>query len=315
MIEAQANEQFEAVYEGAPGLAGMLGVQITDPIAETVVVPRTTAGVNEYPPGSGIYAKLLIAPGQTGSYTIVWDDGTTSVVEELRVVAVAETVGGAGYPTTAELVAGSADASLLALDSAQQDALRIAAISAVERYTGQSFAVWIGLRTFDGDGSRVIYLPQRLAELDTLVVARSALTAGDVVLSDDHDRLHTRADLGLLNYYERALWDLSDDPDRFTNGPGTVQITGSWGWKPDEYPPSITTALRLDMEDNASGDNGNEFAARMRVYQQLGIKSASQGDVRFDFANAGDYPPVVVSDRVKAILDNYIWPGVAGRRL
>lgn len=75
MIYSQPEDTFEAVLEGAPtGLAGTLGVRVTDPPAGTTVIARTTAEISESPVGSGVYAVALAAPAVEGTYLVVWDD-------------------------------------------------------------------------------------------------------------------------------------------------------------------------------------------------------------------------------------------------
>lgn len=65
---------FEAVADlGATGLTP--GVRILDNAGATTTA-RTTAGISEYPAGSGIYHKTLTAPAVAGQYTIAWDNGS-----------------------------------------------------------------------------------------------------------------------------------------------------------------------------------------------------------------------------------------------
>ena len=69
---------FEAVAAGfATGLTGTIGVRIIDNAGATTTA-RATAGITEYPAGSGIYAKTLTAPSVAGQYTLVWDNGATT---------------------------------------------------------------------------------------------------------------------------------------------------------------------------------------------------------------------------------------------
>lgn len=58
------------------GLVGTIGVRITDgETPPTTVVARTTSGISEQVPGSGIYSVTLTAPTSAGQYLIVWDTG------------------------------------------------------------------------------------------------------------------------------------------------------------------------------------------------------------------------------------------------
>lgn len=73
-IEALPNSEFEAITgPTVTGLVGTIGVQIV--AGDDVHVPRTTAGIVEEPPGSGIYIATLIAPNFLGLYEIRWDNG------------------------------------------------------------------------------------------------------------------------------------------------------------------------------------------------------------------------------------------------
>lgn len=65
---------FEAVADlGVTGLTP--GVRILDNAGATTTA-RVTAGISEYPSGSGIYYVSLTAPATAGQYTIAWDNGT-----------------------------------------------------------------------------------------------------------------------------------------------------------------------------------------------------------------------------------------------
>ncbi len=72
------SSSFEVVAAGfATGLTGTIGVRIIDNAGATTTA-RVTAGIAEYPAGSGIYAKTLTAPAVAGQYTILWDNGATT---------------------------------------------------------------------------------------------------------------------------------------------------------------------------------------------------------------------------------------------
>jgi hypothetical protein len=92
MIYARPADTFDATTNGAPtGLTGTLGVRVIDQPAGATMLARTTAGISEQPPGSGIYSVTLIAPAIAGSYLVVWDTGGATPVyalEELQVAGV-----------------------------------------------------------------------------------------------------------------------------------------------------------------------------------------------------------------------------------
>jgi hypothetical protein len=104
VIYAAPSTTFEATLTGAPtGLVGTVGVRVLDNAgAETVA--RTTAGIIEFPAGSGFYSVSLAAPSVPGSYTVMWDTGTvgpaTTFTDDL-VVTLSPTVDLIAGPSTA----------------------------------------------------------------------------------------------------------------------------------------------------------------------------------------------------------------------
>lgn len=210
------------------------------------------------------------------------------------------------YPSTAELVAESSVSELTSLTSGEQDQLRRASIAAIEEFTGQRFELEADVtRNVDGTGTKSLYLPKRLESLAVLTVTGSGLTASDVTLSENHDKLTVRADAGIGNYYERVMREFDGNlPLRFAFGTGTVQITGDWGW-PD-CPQDVFDALRIDMEDQALSD-ANALSDTIRSARALGLRDISQGNL----SAAIDYVPSV-SAKVQRLLLPYIWLGPVG---
>jgi hypothetical protein len=77
-MNVRPGQEFEATVSNAPtGLEGTIGFQILDNRG-AAWTPRFTAGIHEYPAGSGFYYAILIAPTVAGQYTILWDTGTIS---------------------------------------------------------------------------------------------------------------------------------------------------------------------------------------------------------------------------------------------
>lgn len=85
-MQVQPNTSYETVNQFATGLTGTVGVRVIDNAGATTTA-RVTAGITEYPAGSGIYQKTLTAPATAGQYTIVWDDTSTFKIVELVVTA------------------------------------------------------------------------------------------------------------------------------------------------------------------------------------------------------------------------------------
>lgn len=106
MITVQPSSSFEATAQFDTALAGTLGVRITDNAGNTTTA-RVTAGIAEYPAGSGIYAVTLTAPATAGQYTLVWDDGAGGdwAIDDLLVTTVIAVSGisGDAYATVDEL--------------------------------------------------------------------------------------------------------------------------------------------------------------------------------------------------------------------
>ncbi len=79
--------------------------------AGATTTARATASIAEYPAGSGVYAKTLVAPLVAGQYTILWDNGATTpgnvAAEDLLVTSTPSYVApsGTAYTTVANLKA------------------------------------------------------------------------------------------------------------------------------------------------------------------------------------------------------------------
>lgn len=216
------------------------------------------------------------------------------------------------YPTTAELVAASTVSELTGLTEAQQDALRQEAIDVIEGVCHQDFLqegtkAEPVARVIDGPGARELYLPKRLVELTALEVPGGALTITDVTLSEDHARLHVTPESDGSTWATRAVAEMTGRTEPvFPDGPGTVTVTGVWGW--EEVPSAIATAIRLDMEDRALA-NQHALAESVRSSRALGVSGIDQGglSVQLRAREPG------VSARVRRVLRTgndgagYIW--------
>lgn len=215
------------------------------------------------------------------------------------------------YPSAAALVAGAsgdARAALDALDAAQQDTLRTAAIVAVEEHCHQSFTAVTEARVFDTVGGSRLLLDQRLAVLDTVQVWSTSLIAADFRLSRDRSVL-TIAPIDTSTAYLRAMVELDPDmrsrhlPDR--NGSATV--TGTWGWLSTEMPAGVAVALRIDMEDNALADS-NALSSSVQSFRAMGLRSIRQGNLSADLL--GHTPGL--SARAKRALAGLVWNAHGG---
>lgn len=208
------------------------------------------------------------------------------------------------YPTRAELVAASQVAALTDLTDEQQDALRAAAITAVEEYTHQGFGgLEAGVtRMVDGNGRKRLKLPARLASLDALEVAGTGLGAADVVI-EDGKYLAIPEGEAIGNYYSRAITD-TPYTAAFTQGVNTVRVTGDWGW--DDPPEAVVLALRYDMEDAARAQ-GHSLAGPVAAYAGMGVASVSQRGLSLSFRDPAVPGAQILSPRAAARLSRYVW--------
>lgn len=97
---APPNTAYEVTVNfGITGLVGDIGVSVNDNLG-AVVVPRTTAGIIEYPPGSGLYATTIITPVNEGQYSVVWDDSDGNVAEDDLTITSSAVFAEVGSPGT-----------------------------------------------------------------------------------------------------------------------------------------------------------------------------------------------------------------------
>lgn len=209
------------------------------------------------------------------------------------------------YPTTPELVGASQVAELTSLSPEQQDALRDAAIIAIESYCGQSFTEFDGAEIVLGSGARRLDLPRRLERLDALSVQDGRLDATSVRLSEKGDYLWVPLNIG-VGYYTQTLLELQgwDWRHRKFKYEEDVTITGLWGWA--DPPANVVTALRYDMEDTALAD-ASGLSSTVHAARKLGLSSISQGNLTASLANAPG-----LSSRVEQLLHPYVWLGRMG---
>ncbi|WP_297776457.1 hypothetical protein [Mycobacterium sp.] len=210
-----------------------------------------------------------------------------------------------GYPTAAELVAASAVPELTGAAEPDQEALRTAAIVAVETYCGQSFDTEVATYTVDGSGDGVLYLPRRLATLTALSVNDEPWAVGDVVVSDDRTRLlfsltggsaYSRMMLAVQGIDQERVW-----PSRR----GAIALTGTWGW--DEVPDAVSAALRIDMEDTARADV-NDLSSTVAASRKLGLTGIRQGNLSLSIGEVGGLSPRAI----RLLSNDLIWRGPIG---
>jgi hypothetical protein len=211
------------------------------------------------------------------------------------------------YPTLDAVLADTEVPELTGASGPSQEALYLAAIQAIEEFTGQSFADEDTTLDVDAAGGRVIFLPRRL---ETLLSIDGSVPPTDIALSPAGDRLtvpHRRA----WGYYEKTMRELSHETDPgFARG--SVAITGTWGWT--VAPPAVAMALRLDMEDNARAD-ANDLSGTVAGLRAMGLRSISQGNLSLAWGGSGDASgggAAVVTPRAARLLTGFVWYGPGG---
>lgn len=223
------------------------------------------------------------------------DDGDESLTDPVPAVP-----GQGDYPTAADLVAESSVQDLKDADPAEQEAYREAAIGAIEDFCGQRF-VTTGpeTRTYDGQGGRRFFLPDRLARLDAVAVQGTAMAVNLVTLAADGRELTVNPNLS-PSWVVRAESDW-DTPPSFLGGLGNVTVTGLFGWT--TVPGPVRQALRIDMEDQALADN-SELGPSIRALAALGVKQASEGPRSWTIRSAPN-----LSGQVRRLLKPFVWVG------
>lgn len=250
-MNVRPSTSYEAVAKFPTGLTGTLGVRTIDNQGATTQT-RVTAGIAEYPTGSGIYAVTLTSPGTAGQYTIVWDDGADHWATEDLLVTTEDTAATIGsgnlYVTRDELK------TILRLQNESYDDTAIdIAVEAASRacdgykgkptgfysgapqtryYTAEPYANSIDIDDLisvssiqvdlDGDGD---YETTWVQGTDFLLDPPNATTDGqparrlvlpmvsDLIVSQDRQTLPMLIPRVTFPVYQRA-----------------IKITGTWGW-------------------------------------------------------------------------------------
>lgn len=216
------------------------------------------------------------------------------------------------YPSTADLVAASTVEALTGLTTPQKNALRDAAIQAVESFCGQQFTAegTIGspvTRRVDGTGTDTLYLPARISDLVSVTATNGDLSVESVQISDDRQRL-TITGLTGTTWADRAFADFRGFPEPvFPAGADNIEVSGVWGWTDDEYSTYLTavsTALRFDMEDKALA-GGHALGDTVRASRALGLGAVNQGRVSIDLSGQEPMLSVRARQQLRSLVFNH----------
>lgn len=251
----------------------------------------------------------VVATLAQGWYRLVWRDGggnESAPSESVFLPAAAD-----GYVSLDAILGATDSSELIGLSPERQAALRKEAIVSIEAFTGQRFVSWVETKTLDGDGSRRMPLPVRLARLDSIAIAEpSSLVVADLELTDDHDALIVGANAGGAPSWVTRVLSEGRRP-AFPAGYGTVKLTGAWGWLDTEMPPDadspVGIAIRLAMEQSATFEGGG-LASQVRAMVPAGVTSVSEGPVSLSVSDGA--PEVTLPLAAQQVLADFVWQPV-----
>jgi hypothetical protein len=202
----------EATLGGAPtGLTGTLGVRVLDNAGATTIA-RATAGITEFPAGSGFYAATLTAPVVAGQYTIFWDTGTVSPAstasEDLIVTFSPAVTGPSGVTPTR----GDVGSVLRARTRSDATGNEIGTFDATTRPTGTEVDEYISLAVDD-----VILripapddLPDNLARIAKRIATIRAAMFVEIALEGDRTTDSDSVYARLKELYDTGMAGLND---------------------------------------------------------------------------------------------------------
>lgn len=228
----QPSTSFEATAQFDTGLAGTLGVRITDNAGNTTLA-RQTAGIAEYPAGSGLYAVTLTSPGTAGQYSLVWDDGTNWAEDELVVTTatVLSTIGSGNLYVTADDLK-----TILGIDADTYadiavDAAVSAASRAIDGYKGARYYATTETRYYTA-ASRLqprLYLGD-LVSVSSVTVDTDDDGSYDTTWTEGTDFYLDPPNAALESLPKRELVLYERAGRNFPDSQLAVKVTGSFGW-------------------------------------------------------------------------------------
>jgi hypothetical protein len=259
-VDVLPGATFTADASGFPAtLVGALGIRIVD-ANDAAFLARTTAGISEFPAGSGLYSIDLTAPTTAGQYRIIWDDGSTFAAEDLIVVSTLSTLVPSGSDLTT-LAAVKRHLKKRATDTTDDDRLQdlIAAYSrAIRAYTDRQFvpAENAATKVFEYDGSGYLALsPFELRAVTSVTLDGAVLSVFSASAPSGYSyRLFPVSKTTESTYLSIALPDFSHYPcgDRYfrrsswTMG-SEVSIVGDWGV--GSVPADVELACKIACAD------------------------------------------------------------------
>lgn len=275
---------FEATVQGfTSGLVGAIGVRILDNVGGTTSA-RTTAGIIEFPAGSGHYAATLTAPDVAGSYTVFWDTGvvspSTTAAEDLTVTTT--TPGGAvaqpGDLTTLEAVRSflQKGGSETAQDAEIQRQIT-AASRAIMLWAGREFAPAAGplTRSFTYWGGPMLSLtPYDLRSATSVVIDADGDNPTTLTAATDYVFQPLNGAGGAYD----AIWFTSTRP-RASVTPRRVDVTGLWGFAsvPSDVEHACIVTVAVWMRRDVSAFTATFVLDEARVERPEALPSSVKG--------------------------------------
>jgi hypothetical protein len=274
MLYAAPGQQIEVTVDGAPtGLEGTLGIQILDTPADDVVVPRTTDGIVEAPPNSGLYGTTIIAPAVEGVYSIVWDTGGASpdyAREQLRVTFVPP---GPALITLDEYKRWTGIDPTNTRNDEELTRLILAASRAIRNFTERSFNTDLVLeeRTFPYDGSGYLDIDDAVS-VNSVVLGVPGWEDQTLDSTTWVAQPSKREDSPVYTYvympgvqgniagspemgFVRNL-DVLAREGRVSALPAQVKVTGEWGWPsiPEDVQQAAVWTVQ-EFKESPEGEN------------------------------------------------------------
>lgn len=272
---------YEAVVEwGTTGLVGTLGMEVLDNEGGTSVA-RLTTNVIEI--ATGVYSRTgNVAPSLVGQYTIVWDDGTDFVTDELNITgtptaAIGSSPSGRDLCTLGDvcmLIPGYSAGDDSATDAILQVLITEQSRDAMER-TGREITpietTQPATRLFDLNGSffrrRKVKIGDA-ADIDTVKLLDIQGNELQTLTSNDYALLpRVREDWQPYG----TIWFLPNSPTLWASwfGPagnfepsfGIVSVTATWGFPaiPDTVRDAVARLVLLRYLNDVAAE-GTELA-------------------------------------------------------
>lgn len=255
MIYAAPGSAFEAtVVFHQTGLVGTIGVRVTDNQGVDTIA-RTTAGITEYPSGSGRYQKTITAPTVAGQYDVVWDNAAGPSGWASEELFVTSSVAGGGVPSGSDLctLADVKTALEISASDTSRDTLIAALITsaseAIMNEVDREFApvTSSATRRFRVEGLQLNLAPYDLRSVSTLTLHPESTSPQTLTATSDYQLLPVGSPSGTFTSlrFSGLLASLYASQTVFSFGYALVDIAGAWGFA--SVPLDVTRACVITV--------------------------------------------------------------------